>query len=146
MRRRPKREGKYSLSCTDEAWERLKARASHAGSTSVSAFIVEAALAVDPTRPRMDVALAMEQQQVITEAARRLIAYLPPVPPETATPLWKTLHGRISFLVRMAMDDMLDQGRRDVLEHHLDRQFGAGEGARMVTAYLERTGRDDRPE
>ncbi len=146
MRRRPKREGKYSLSCRDEDWVRIKARASHAGSTSVSAFIVEAALAVDPTRPCMDVAFAMEQQQTIAEAARRLIAHLPPVPPETATPLWKTLHGRISFLVRMAMDDMLEQGRRDVLERHLDRQFGAGAGARIVTAYLERTGRDDRPE
>ncbi len=143
MRHRPKREGKYSLSCRDEDWVRIKARASHAGSTSVSAFIVEAALAVDPTRPRMDAALVMEQQQAITQAARRLIAHLPP---EKATPLWKTLHGRISFLVRMAMDDMLDQGRRDVLEHQLDRQFGAGSGARMVTAYLERTGRDDRPE
>ena len=146
MKRRPKREGKYSLSCTDEKWERLKARASHAGSTSVSAFIVEAALAIDPARPRMDVALAMEQQETITEAARRLIAHLPPVPPETATPLWKTLHGRVSFLVRMAMDDMLDQGRRDVLERQLDLQFGAGSGERMVAAYLERTGRDDRPE
>ncbi len=146
MTRRPKREGKYSLSCRDEDWVRIKARASHAGSTSISAFIVEAALAVDPTRPRMDVVVAMEQNQTIAEAARQLIAHLPPVPPEKATPLWKTLHGRISFLVRMAMDDMLDQGRRDVLEHHLDRQFGAGEGARMVTAYLERTGRDDRPE
>ena len=146
MRHRPKRPGKYSLSCTDEDWERIKARASHAGSKSVSAFIVEAAMAVDPTRPRMDVALAMEQQETITEAARRVIAHLPPVPPEKATPLWATLHGRLSFLVRMAMDDMLDQGRRDALEHHLDRQFGAGSGARMVAAYLERTGRDDRPE
>ena len=146
MTRRPKREGKYSLSCRDEDWERLKARASHAGSTSVSAFIVETALAVDPTRPRMDAALAMEHQETITQAARRLIAHLPPVPPEKATPLWKTLHGRISFLVRMAMDDMLDQGRRSALEHHLDRQFGAGSGARMVSAYLERTGRDDIPE
>ena len=49
MRRRPKRPGKYSLSCTDEDWERIKARASHAGSKSVSAFIVEAAMAVDPS-------------------------------------------------------------------------------------------------
>ncbi len=146
MRRRPKREGKYSLSCRDEDWVSIKARASHAGSTSVSAFIIEAALAVDPSRPRMDVGRAMEQNHTIAEAGRRLIAHLPPVPPETPPPLWKTLHGRISFLVRMAMDDMLDQGRRCDLEHHLDRQFGAGAGARMVTAYLERTGRDDRPE
>ncbi len=145
MRRRPKRPGKYSLSCTDEDWERIKARASHAG-MSVSAFIVEAARAIDPTRPRMDVARAMEQHRATAEAARRVIAHLPPVPPETAAPLWKALHGCISFLVRMAMDDMLDQGRRCTLEHHLDRQFGAGEGARMVAAYLERTGRDDIPE
>ena len=145
MKRRPKRQGKYSLSCTDEDWERIKARASQAG-MSVSAFVVRAAMAINPTRPRMDVALAMEQHQAITEAARRVIAHLPPVPPETATPLWSTLHGRISFLVRMAMDDMLDRGRRRTLEHLLDRQFGAGEGARMVAAYLERTGRDDIPE
>ena len=41
---------------------------------------------------------------------------------------------------------MLEEGRRDALEHLLDRQFGAGEGASMVAAYLERTGRDDIPE
>ena len=145
MRRGAKRQGKYSLSCTDEDWERIKARASHAG-MSVSAFIVQTAMAIDPSRPRMDVALAMEQQQTITEAARRVIAHLPPVPPEKVTPLWTTLHGRISFLVRMAMDDMLDQGRRGALEHHLDRQFGAGEGERMVRAYLERKGRTAVPE
>ncbi len=145
-RKGPPDHGGGVLSCRDEDWERLKARASHAGSTSVSAFIVEAALAVDPTRPRMDAALAMEQQETITQAARRLIAHLPAVPPEKATPLWATLHGRISFLVRTAIDDMLDQGRRCDLEHHLDRQFGAGSGERMVAAYLERTGRDDIPE
>ena len=145
MKRRPKRQGKYSLSCTDENWERIKARASQAGMTN-SAYLVRAALAGDPARPRVDVARALEQQQTIAEAARRVIAHLPPVPPETATPLWKSLHGRISFLVRKAMDDMLEEGRRDALEHLLDRQFGAGEGASMVAAYLERTGRDDIPE
>ncbi len=145
MKRRPKRQGKYSLSCTDENWERIGARASRAGMTN-SAFLVRAALAIDPTRPRVDVARALEQQQAIAEAARRVIAHLPPAPPEEATPLWKSLHGRISFLVRKAMDDMLEEGRRDALEHHLDRQFGAGEGARLVAAYLERTGRDDIPE
>ena len=39
MRRGAKRQGKYSLSCTDEEWERIRARASRAG-MSVSAFIV----------------------------------------------------------------------------------------------------------
>lgn len=145
MKRRPKRQGKYSLSCTDENWERIKARASQAGMTC-SAYVVRAALAVDPSRSRVDVARAMEQHRTIVEAARRVIAHLPPVPPETATPLWKSLHGRLSFLVRKAMDDMLEEGRRGALEHHLDRQFGAGSGASMVTAYLERTGRDDIPE
>ena len=144
MKRKPKRPGKYSLSCRDEDWERIKARASHAGFKSVSAFIVEAALAVDPSRPRMDIALVLEQQQAITEAARRLVAHLPAPPPET--PFWKTLHERVSFLVRMAMDDMLEKGRRRDLEHRLDHQFGAGSGVRMVADYLKRTGRDDIPE
>ncbi|MDE0417140.1 MAG: hypothetical protein OXI95_09430 [bacterium] len=111
MKRRPKRSGKHTLSCTDEAWERISARASRAG-MPVSAFLVRAALAVDPTRPREDATLAMEQRQDIAQAARRIIAHLPCAPPETAVPLWKSLHGRVSFLVRMAMDDMLDQGRR----------------------------------
>ncbi len=145
MKRRPKRPGKYALSCTDEAWERISARASRAG-MPVSAFLVRAALAVDPTRAKVDAALALEQQKTIAEAARRIVAHLPPEPSETAVPLWKSLRDRLSFLVRMAMNDMLDEGRRGDLERHLDRQFGAGEGARLVAAWLERTGRDDIPE
>ena len=145
MKRRPKRPGKYTLSCTDEKWERIGARASRADMPT-SAFLVRAALAVDPTSTRADAALAMEQQRTITEAARRLVAHLPPVPPETAVPLWKSLHGRLSFLVRMAMDDMLEKGRRGDLECRLDRQFGTGKGAAMVAAYLDRTGRYNIPE
>ena len=145
MRRGQKRQGKYSLSCTEEEWERIKARASHAG-MSVSAFIVQATLAIDPSQPRMDIGLTREQHEAITEAARRVMAYLPPEPPELATSLLSTLHGRITFLVRMAMDDMLDQGRRGDLEHRLDLQFGAGEGRRRVKEYLEHKGRGTVPQ
>ena len=136
MRRGVKRPGKYSLSCTDEDWERIKARASRAGMT-VSAFIVQAALAIDPSRPRMDPGLAVERHEAVMEAARRVTAHLPHVPPKKATPLLTTLHRRIAFLVARAMDAMLDAGRRKDLEDLLDRQFGAGSGARMVTAWLE---------
>ena len=139
MRRGVKRPGKYSLSCTDEDWERIKARASRAGMT-VSAFIVQAALAVDLSQPRVDPGLAMERHEAVMEAARRVMAHLPAVPPETATPLLTTLHRRIAFLVARAMDAMLDAGRRKDLEDLLDRQFGAGSGARMVTAWLENKG------
>ena len=135
MTRRPKRPGKFSLSCTDEQWERIGARASRA-EMPTSAYLVQAALAVDPTRARVDVARAMELQKDIADAARRIIAHLPPVPAETAASFWTTLHGRISFLVRLAMDDMLARGRRGDLERHLDRQFGAGEGAARVASYL----------
>ena len=145
MTRRPKRPGKHSLSCTDEQWERIGARASRAGMPT-SAYLVRAALAIDPTRAKVDVARAMELQQEIADAARRIVAHLPPVPPGTAASFWTTLHDRISFIVRMTMNDMLAQGRRGDLERHLDRQFGAGEGAARVASYLERTGRDDMPE
>ena len=145
MRRGQKRQGKYSLSCTEEDWERIKARASHAG-MSVSAFIVQSALALDPSRPRMDFGFAREQHQVITEAAQRMMTYLSPEPSERSTSLLSTLHGRVTFLVRMAMDDMLDRGCRDDLEHRLDLQFGTGEGRRMVNDYLERKGRGAVPE
>ena len=40
LRRGVKRPGKYSLSCTDEDWERIRAHAWQAGMT-VSAFIVQ---------------------------------------------------------------------------------------------------------
>ena len=109
MRRGVKRPGKYSLSCTDENWERMKARASRAGMT-VSAFIVQAALAIDPSRPRMDPGLAMERHEAVMEAARRVMAHLPPAPPKKATPLLTTIQGRIAFLVARAMDDMLEAG------------------------------------
>ena len=145
MRRPQRRQGKYSLSCTDEDWKRIRARASHAGMT-VSAFIVQAALAIDPSRSRMDLSRAREQHEAIMEAARRVMAHLPPAPPEKAATLWSTLHRRITFLVRMAMDNMLDEGRRDDLERRLDRQFGAGSGERMVTAHLESRERPAMPE
>ena len=145
MRRRVKRPDKHSLSCTDEDWERIRARASRAGMT-VSAFVVEAALAVDPSRPRVDPGLAMERHEAVMEAARRIMAHLPPAPPETATPLLTTLHRRVAFLVARAMDAMLDAGRRDHLEDLLDRWFGAGSGARMVTAWLESKGHPQMPE
>ena len=135
MTRRPKRPGKFSLSCTDEQWERIGARASRADMPT-SAWLVQAALAVDPTRARVDVAHAMALQQEIADAARLVIAHLPLVPAETAESFWTTLHDRISFLVRLAMDDVIDKGRRGDLERHLDRQFGAGEGARLVADYL----------
>ena len=135
MTRCPKRPGKFSLSCTDEKWERIGARASRAR-MPVSAFLVQAALAVDPTRAKVDVARAMELQQDIADAARLIIAHLPLVPAEATASFWTTLHDRLSFLVRMAMNDMLDQGRRGDLERHLDRQFGAGQGARLVADYL----------
>lgn len=145
MRRGVKRPGKYSLSCTDEDWERMKARASRADMT-VSAFIVQAALAIDPSRPRIDPGLAMERHEAVMEAARRVTAHLPHVPPEKATPLLTTLQGRIAFLVARAMDDMLDEGCRDALERRLDRQFGAGEGRRIVTVWLERRERPATPD
>ncbi len=141
MTRRPKRPGKFSLSCTDEQWERIGARASRADMPT-SAYLVQAALAVDPTRAKVDVARAMELQREIADAARLVIAHLPLVPAEAAESFWTTLHDRISFLVRMAMNDMLEKGRRGDLERHLDRQFGAGEGARLVADYLG----DDMPD
>ncbi len=145
MRRRVARPDKHSLSCTDEDWERIRARASRAGMT-VSAFVVEAALAVDPSRPRVDPGLAVERHEAVMEAARRVMAHLPAVPPETAAPLLTMLHRRIAFLVARAMDAMLDAGRREDLENLLDRRFGAGSGARMVTAWLETRGRSHMPD
>ena len=62
----------------------------------------------------------------------------PLVPPEKARPLWATLHARITFLVSTVMDDILEQGRRDALEHYFNRQIGTGSDERMVKAYLER--------
>ena len=74
MRRR-ERVAKYSLSVTDEEWKRIKARASRASMT-VSAYLVESALAVDPGRPAITLALTHDDQQVLLMLVESIHALL----------------------------------------------------------------------
>ena len=131
MRRR-ERVAKYSLSATDEEWERIKARASRAGMT-VSAFLVESALAVDPGRPAITLALTHMDQQVLLMLVEDIHTSLSESGWDDPS-IRDKIRNSTSFLARQKMKDMIREGRREELHATLVSMLGEEEAARIVKA------------
>ena len=134
MRRR-ERVAKYSLSVTDEEWERIKARASRAGKT-VSAYLVECALAVDPRRPAITLALTHEEQDVLLDLVGDIHTSLSESGWNDPSILDKICNGT-SFLARQKMMDLIREGRSEDLLATLTVMFGEDEAARIVKALAD---------
>ena len=131
MRRR-ERVAKYSLSATDEEWERIKARASRAGMT-VSAFLVESALAVDPGRPAITLALTHMDQQALLMLVEDIHTSLSESGWDDPS-IRDKIRNSTSFLARQKMKDMIRDGRREELHATLASMLGEEEAARIVKA------------
>ncbi len=131
MRRR-ERVTKYSLSATDEEWERIKARASRAGMT-VSAFLVESALAVDPGRPAITLALTHADQRVLLMLVEDIHAVLSESRWDDPS-IRDKIRNSTSFLARQKMQDMIRDGRREDLYAILAAMLGEEEAARVIKA------------
>ena len=133
MRRR-ERVAKYSLSATDEEWERIKARASRAGKT-VSAFLVESALAVDPGRPAITLALTHADQQVLLMLVKSSHTLLHGKQGDDPS-IRDRIRNSTAFLSRQKMKDMIRDGRGEDLHATLAPMLGEDEAARIVKALL----------
>ncbi len=131
MRRRDRSE-KHSLSCTDDEWERIGARASRRGVSS-SAYVVECALAVDPANPGARASVA-EEIQALLETVGRIEERVSGLTPETA-PVLESLTSRIAFLTRRAMLEMIREHRDEDLVALLAIQFGEDRARALVDAF-----------
>ncbi len=134
MRRR-ERVAKYSMSVTDENWERIKARASRAGMT-VSAYLVESALAVDPGRPAITLALTHDDQQLLLMLVESIDTLLYQQNRGDDPSIRDEIHNSTSFLARQKMKDMIREGRSEDLHATLAPMLGEDEAARIVKALL----------
>ena len=131
MRRR-ERVAKYSMSVSDENWERIKARSSRAGMTN-SAYLVESALAVDPKRPSITLALTHAEQQALLSLVEDIHALLYQNRGDDPS-IRDKIHNSTSFLARQKMKDMIRDGRREELHATLASMLGEEEAGRIVKA------------
>ena len=140
---RRERMSKYSLTCTDDEWERVKARAARRRQ-STSAFIVECALAVDPVRPGMQLALDGNEQRTMFDTTVRTEDIVLSLVDGTGSSVLESIRDRIAFLTRRAMLKMVLADRRDDLIGILAMRFGEADATVMVRNFCERMGRRDR--
>ena len=133
MRRR-ERVAKYSMSATDDEWERIKARASRADMT-VSAFLVESALAVDPGRPAITLALTHDDQRVLLMLVESIHDLLYRNRGDDPS-IRDKIRNSTSFLSRQKMKDMIRDGHSGQLHATLAPMLGEDEAARIVKTLL----------
>ena len=119
---------------SDENWERIKARSSRAGMTN-SAYLVESALAVDPGRPAITLALTHDDQQVLLMLVKDIHTLLFQNRGEDPS-IRDKIHNSTSFLARQKMKDMIRDGRCEDLHTTLALMLGEDEAARIVKALL----------
>ena len=108
---RRERQNKYSLTCTDDEWERVRARAARRRQ-STSAFIVECALAVDPVRPGMQLALDGDEQRTLLDTTIRTGEQVLSLAGREGSSVLESIRDRIGFLVHRAMLEMVRADRR----------------------------------
>ena len=140
---RRERQNKYSLTCTDDEWERVKARAARRRQ-STSAFIVECALAVDLVRPGMQLALDGNEQRTMFDTTVRTEDIVLSLVDGTGSSVLESMRNRIAFLTRRAMLKMALADRRDDLIGILAMRFDEAEATVMVRDFCERMERRER--
>ena len=140
---RRERQNKYSLTCTDDEWGRVKARAKQRRQ-STSAFIVECALAVDPVRPGMQLALDGNEQRTMFDTTVRTEDIVLSLVDGTGSSVLESMRNRIAFLAHRAMLEMVLADRRADLTRILAMRFGEADAEKKVRDFCERMERGDR--
>ena len=140
---RRERQNKYSLTCNDDEWERARARAKQRRQ-STSAFIVECALAVDPLRPGMQLALDGDEQWTMLEATVRTVEQVLSLAGGEGSSVLESIRDRIGFLVHRAMLEMVRADRGDDLTRILAMRFGEADAEKKVRDFCERMERRER--
>ena len=119
---------------SDENWERIKARANCAGMT-ISAYLEDSALAVDPGRPAITLALTHDDQQVLLMLVESIHAQHYQNRGEDPS-IRDKIHNSTPFLARQKMKDMIRDGRSEELHTTLALMLGKDEAARIVKALV----------
>ncbi|MCY4607028.1 MAG: hypothetical protein OXD40_00305 [bacterium] len=119
---------------SDENWERIKARANCAGMT-ISAYLEDSALAVDPGRPAITLALTHDDQQVLLMLVESIHAQHYQNRGEDPS-IRDKIHNSTSFLARQKMKDMIRDGHSEELHTTLALMLGKDEAARIVKALV----------
>ena len=140
---RRERQNKYSLTCTDDEWGRVKARAARRRQ-STSAFIVECALAVDPVRPGMQLALDGDEQRTILDTTILTVEQILSLVGGEGSSVLESIRDSIAFLTRSAMLEMVLADRRDDLIGILAMRFGEADAEKKVRNFCETMERGDR--
>ena len=124
----------YSLSCTDEQWERFRRLAARRG-LSISRYLVECALHVDldaerPAPPRL--VLSEAEQRALHDAVARIAERT--VAEESGEAVLTRIRNALVLLVELTLRAAAREGREEELRALLTALFGE----RASTATLER--------
>ena len=136
-RRRKEKVVSNSMSCTDDEWQRIRARAEAAGE-GVGRHIVRRTLTEDPSphaKSRGSQALDPDEQRAMHDAIVRLAKSASQTGPGEGS--WLTvLPGCIRFLCAARIMAMLREDRADELAEQLRRVFGEETGLEIVEALV----------
>ena len=132
----------YSLSCTDDEWERARRRAERRG-MSISRYFVERGLdeSIDgecEAPPRL--VLNESEQRDLYETVMRIAERT--VPPESGKPVLTGFRNSLVFLVELTMRDMARGGREDELRALLAELFGERSAEATIDRLHAKTGKD----
>ena len=129
---------KFSISCTDSEWTRIKLAAEQAGAKSAARFIVDRALNVDLPVPGEDTPEKLvldpgEQRGLVDQVAEiEKNLYDGPVPEA----LLEQVQRRVAFLLRAFVEDLVRAGQ-DELVVATAREVLGHEAVPAVRAWVE---------
>ena len=127
----------YSVSCTDDKWERLEACARRRGA-STSRYLVECALTREPlTDPPPRLILSEAQQRElygrIASIAERTVGGT-----DSPEALMERLRRAVAFLLNATMLDMSRAGRAAEMRAILESLLGEHEASSIIDRFHER--------
>ena len=128
----------YSLSCTDDQWERFRRLASRRG-LSISRYLVECALHVDldaerPAPPRL--ALSAAEQHALHDAVQRVAERT--VAEEFEEAVLTRMRNALVLLVELTLRAVAREGREEELRALLTALFGERASAATMARIRER--------
>ena len=139
-RRSRRRKKKYSLSCTEAEWERIKSRARErnlsAGTYAVGRALSARLKAGGSLTPTHSLVLSADEQHELLDRVRRL-AELVEARDAGGETLLERIHKGVAFVVDTRMRDMLRAGHADDMEAIAGDLFGDS-GRERVRAWIAR--------
>ena len=127
----------HSLSCTDDEWNRTKARAQRRG-MSISRYMVERALNVDPRADPPPRLVLDESEQRDMHERIALIAERTLAGTGSSESIIRGLRNAVGFLVDTTMREIVRAGRAGEMRAILESLFGAGPASSIVERYHDR--------